>query len=103
MENTPPAIRVEIDPEIADLVPGYLANRRRELSELQILSAAEDWPRIAHIAHRLKGSGGGYGFDALTTQGIALEEAAFAADAEAIRQILIALDDYLARVRPVIP
>ena len=103
MEPTPPAIMVEIDPEIADLVPGYLANRRRELTELEALLAAADWQRIAHIGHRLKGSGGGYGFDALTTQGIALEQAAVAADAAAIRQILITLDDYLARVRAVVP
>ena len=46
----------------------------------------------------MKGDGGGYGFDAISVIGAALEQAAARADRDAIRRHTAELIDFLARV-----
>ena len=75
-ERDPSAPRVIVDPDVADLVPGYLENRAQDLEQLRELLARGEFEPIGHIGHNLKGSGAGYGFDRLTELGAALEDAA---------------------------
>jgi hypothetical protein len=46
----------------------------------------------------MRGDGGGYGFDAISTIGEGMEQAAARQDAEAIRRHLSSLVDFLARI-----
>ena len=94
-------IMVIVDADIAALVPGFLANRRREVDTLLTLVAQNDFPKIRLIGHSMKGSGGGYGFDLISLFGDEIEVAALNADAGAVRQIVRRFSDYLSRIRVV--
>ena len=94
-------ITVAIDPDIADLVPGFLDNRRRDVDKLRALLAASAFADVRTIGHSMKGSGGGYGFDTITDIGAAIERGALAADAASIATGIEQLADYLARVEVV--
>ena len=91
-------IAVTIDPDLADLVPGFLDNRRRDVAKLEALLASGNFADIRMIGHSMKGAGGGYGFDQITEIGDALERAALATDERVIRDGIDRLADYLARV-----
>ncbi|WP_459863257.1 Hpt domain-containing protein [Endothiovibrio diazotrophicus] len=91
-------IVVVVDADLEDIVPGYLENRRKDIVEIGAAVEAGDFESIRVLGHRMKGSGGGYGFDHITDIGFALETAAKGSDAEAIRTQIDDLRDYLARV-----
>lgn len=97
------SITVIIDPDLEDLIPGFLANRHRDVASLRTLLEKQDFAAIRIIGHSMKGAGGGYGFDPITEMGDQIEVAALASDGEAIRRLIVELADYLSRVRPVIP
>ncbi|NQT70907.1 MAG: Hpt domain-containing protein [Desulfobacteraceae bacterium] len=69
-------IIVQVDEEIADLVPGFLENRRKDVIALKEAFARGEYETIGRLGHKLKGTGGGYGFDLITDLGQSLEEAA---------------------------
>jgi Hpt domain len=94
-------ITVTIDPDLADLVPGFLDNRRRDVAKLADLLESGNFVDIRLIGHSMKGAGGGYGFDEITNIGDAIERAALATDNKAIQAGIDQLADYLARVEVV--
>jgi len=94
-------IVVHVDAELREIVPGYLSNRQADLQALREALARGDYEAIRIVGHSMKGSGGGYGFDALSEIGSALEQAAKAGDPEAIRRSVGELSTYLARVEVV--
>ena len=91
-------IAVTIDPDLAELVPGFLNNRRRDVDKLTALLKAGNFTDIRMIGHSMKGAGGGYGFDLITDIGVAIERAALVADSKIIQAGIEQLADYLARV-----
>ena len=91
-------IAVIIDPDLADLVPGFLNNRRRDVDRLKALLEVDNFADIRMIGHNMKGAGGGYGFDPITDLGGTIERAALACDTQTIEQSIAQLADYLARV-----
>jgi len=92
------AIIVHIDPDLEEIVPGFLENRRRDVQTLETALQQNNLAQIHIIGHRMKGDGGGYGFDAITMMGDALEQAAAGEDRDAIRRHTAELIDFLARV-----
>lgn len=95
-------IVIEIDPDLEDLIPGFLENRARDVETLGGLLAAQDLAAIQRIGHSLKGVGGGYGFDGITDIGAAIEKAAESGDAAALAPQIEQLADYLSRVEIVL-
>jgi HPt (histidine-containing phosphotransfer) domain-containing protein len=91
-------IPIEIDQELMPVVPEYLESRRRDCAEIERLLAAGGLERIQAIGHRMKGSGGSFGFDEISAIGEALEFAAQIPDAEGIRAAVGCLETYLAHV-----
>lgn len=91
-------IEVRIDPDLEDLVPGFLDNRRKDVERIGGLLERGEFGELRLIGHSMKGAGGGYGFDAITDYGAEIEEAALREDGEAIRASTAALADYLSRV-----
>lgn len=94
-------IEVPVDPFLMELIPGYLAQRRREIQ-----SALDNWSNsspeeLRILGHNLKGSGGAYGFPIITTLGGRLSEAARAGALPVCQQVLSELNHYLKRVVPV--
>jgi len=92
------ALTVNIDPGLEDIVPGFLANRRRDVQKLETALQQNNLAQIRTIGHRMKGDGGGYGFEAISMIGAALEQAAARNDLDAIRRHTAELIDFLARV-----
>lgn len=91
-------IVVEIDSELLPIIPSFLECRRRDCALIERLLEAGNHDEISRLAHRLKGAGGSYGFDAISDVGIALERAAFRRDREAIVLACEMLQHYLERV-----
>ncbi len=93
-------IRVTVEPEIWDLVPMFLENREQDLEALRRALRAGDAETVEQLGHRMKGIGGGYGFQYVSTAGTAIEEAAVQDRLEDARAWVEGLADYLSRVEP---
>ena len=99
MDNaTGERILVEIDHELMPIVPEYLEYRRLDCAEIERLLAAGGMECIQIMGHRIKGSGGSFGFDEISAIGEALELAAQDVDADGIRTAVRRLEAYLERV-----
>jgi HPt (histidine-containing phosphotransfer) domain-containing protein len=84
-----------VDDLVQELVPGYLAARRDEVSKMMQLLAASDFERLRVLSHSLKGSGTSFGFPELTRFGAELELDAEALDSVAFGHTLQRLKAYL--------
>jgi len=91
-------IIVQVDPDLEDLIPGFLENRNTDVEKLRSALNDNDFENLRSIGHSIKGVGGGYGFDLMTTLGADIESAAKESDADEIREKINQLDDYLQRV-----
>ena len=96
--NAEDVITVFIDPGLKEIVPGFLENRRRDVQTLETALQQNNLAQIHIIGHRMRGDGGGYGFDAISIMGAALEQAAAREDRDAIRRHTAELVDFLAHV-----
>ena len=94
-DSQPERIRVRIDPDLQDLIPDYLENRGKDLLFYQQALEKDDFDSIAVLGHSMKGSGGGYGFNGLSSIGRAIEKAANNRDKESVRKSIIDLTDFL--------
>ncbi len=91
-------IRVRVDADLKELIPGYLENREKDLLVYQQALKKDDFNSIAVLGHSMKGSGGGYGFDDLSSIGRAIEKAAKSRDKESVRKSIIDLTDFLKKL-----
>ncbi len=89
---------VEIDPDLAGLIPGFLARKREDVYALTAALERADYQTLRAIGHKIKGEGAGFGFDAISEIGRALEDAARARDRESAERQVRALSDYLENV-----
>jgi len=94
-------LTVTVDADIQDLIPGFLANRHRDVTRIADALAAGDFDAIRLIGHSMKGAGGGYGFDAVTEIGARIEQGGIARDATAIESASRDLATFLQRVEVV--
>lgn len=91
-------IIVQGDPDLRELIPGFLENRRKDVATLIAAVEQGDFQTIQTLGHRMKGDGGGYGFEGLSAIGYALERAAQDRNQEAARGRVAELSSYLSRV-----
>jgi HPt (histidine-containing phosphotransfer) domain-containing protein len=91
-------IIVHIDPDLADLIPGYLANRKTDIAAIHEAVEKKDLDTIYILGHSMKGSGGGYGFQTITEIGMLLEKAAQEGRFDGIRVQIERLEDYLRQI-----
>ena len=68
---------VVVDRDLEELIPVFMANRRKDLEELGQALSTTDLEQVRFISHRLKGAAGSYGFSVIEELAQALE---FAAD-----------------------
>ena len=95
-----PAI-VHVESDFEDLLPKFMANRKKEVVTMQDALAQQDFETVRKIAHGMKGVGGSYGFDRVTIMATIIEQAANAASAAPITAELARLATYLDRVQVV--
>ena len=92
-----------LDPDCADLIPGFLKNCRREAASMRSAIARGDFAVAARSTHKLIGSGATFGFQPLSDLGRLVETAVKRSDAPAALAQLDALDAYLTRASAVYP
>lgn len=92
-------VHVEVEPFMADLVPEYVTEKRRQVRDLRRLVLASDLSELRRVAHDLKGTGTAYGIPEVTRLGRALESAGQQGDAAAAAALVDELDELLARVQ----
>ena len=88
-------IKVIVDPDLQDLIPGFLQNRRNDVSKLQGATQVADFETICTLGHRMRGDGGGYGFAMISEIGHSIEDAAKEKDVVEIRRLVDELQRYL--------
>ena len=91
-------ISVQIDASLKELIPGFLENRRTDIGKIRLALEQADFSTVQTLGHRMKGDGGGYGFDSIGEIGAALELAAARRDRDSIQRQLATLADYLDRI-----
>jgi diguanylate cyclase (GGDEF)-like protein len=88
------------DKSIADLVPGYIEHRRRDVQEILLALDRSDFESIEVRGHDMKGTGKSYGLDAVTEFGTILERAAAGQDVQKILTYVTQLSDFLDMTSP---
>ena len=94
-------IIVYLDADLEEIVPGFLDNRQRDVQTLRSCMENGQLDTIRLLGHRMKGDGGGYGFDTISIIGQTLEQAALRGDLVTIRETTTELTNFLRRVRVV--
>jgi len=92
---------VHVDAELEALIPRFLANQQTALSTMQEAWRQQDGETLRKLGHSMKGAAGGYGFDAVTDMGGAIEQAAKAGNYPEVAAWLASLAHYLERVEVV--
>jgi HPt (histidine-containing phosphotransfer) domain-containing protein len=90
--------QIQVDADLRDLVPNFLEHKRSDTGTIQAAIDRADYATICQIAHKMKGEGGSYGFDAISKMGATLEQAALAKDLDGARHTLEAFTAYLESV-----
>jgi CheY-like chemotaxis protein len=91
-------IVVHVNPRFADLIPGFLLNRRQDVVAMLAALDRGDFEVVETLGHGMKGAGGSWGFQWITDIGAALEQAGGSADDDASRRWVGELSKYLDRV-----
>mgnify|MGYP001217586339 CR=1 FL=1 len=84
--------------DLADLMPKFLANRQRDLLQIEEAIDRADNAALRIIGHNMKGVGGGYGFIEITEMGKRLEAAAKTGDQALLRKQLNEYKEYLSNL-----
>ena len=90
-----------VDHELDELRKEFLAEAREKVKEMESAASAPRAPetleRLAYLAHQLKGSGGSYGFQAISENAAELEKTIEKAGddpaPEISEQIVVLLDE----------
>ncbi|MZG52754.1 MAG: Hpt domain-containing protein [Nitrospinae bacterium] len=91
-------IIAHVDPDLRELIPGYLKNRRKDIKAIDAALKDSDLKKICTLGHSMKGSGGGYGFMEISVIGAAIELAAKEKAPDKILNHLDELKSYLKNV-----
>ena len=89
---------VEISRDLEEIVPIFLDNRKKDVRTLRSALVKQDFWTVQTLSHRMKGDGGGFGFDRITEIGTAMERAAKLEDGLTIEQHIVQMEDFLKRV-----
>ncbi|MBM4126020.1 MAG: Hpt domain-containing protein [Nitrospira sp.] len=92
-------ITVHIDRDFETIVPTFLSNRKKDIQTLRQALSSANFSTIEILGHRMKGDGGGYGFDRISEIGNAMEQAAIQHDHTTAEQCVAQLEDFLARLQ----
>jgi len=95
----PPPLRVQVDPQIADLLPDYIENRHRDVAALRAALPAGDFAALERIGHDMRGSGANYGLARISELGAEIEVAAKNGDGECLARVVDQLATYLEQVQ----
>ena len=92
---------VNADPDLSDLIPGFLEHKRDDLAAIVRAIEGADYEALARIGHKIKGEGGSYGLARISEIGVAIEAAAAARDLAAVRENAHEFETFLDNVEVV--
>ena len=95
-KNRPVALVPEY---LESLISGYTKNRRADIIRIRQLVQTGEFEEAQRLAHSMKGSGGGYGFQKISELGASMEIAAKSLDGNKILSGIDELEKYLDTVR----
>jgi HPt (histidine-containing phosphotransfer) domain-containing protein len=91
-------LTVVVSRDLEDIVPIFLGNRWKDIQVLRQALSTRDFKTVQTLGHRMKGDGGGFGFDWITEIGAAMERAAKLEEPSTINPLVAQLEDFLKRV-----
>jgi HPt (histidine-containing phosphotransfer) domain-containing protein len=91
-------IIAHVDPDLSDLIPGYLKNRQKDIKTINKALKTSDFDKIRTLGHSMRGSGGSYGFMPISKIGETIEKAARIKNPDQVKDGLAELSDFLKRV-----
>ena len=65
----PSKVLVQVEEELRELMPEFLANRHHDVETIRTALEKEDFETIRHLGHGLKGAGGSYGLQTFSEIG----------------------------------
>jgi DNA-binding response OmpR family regulator len=80
---------------LAERTPAYLENCRHNVVVMREALDRNDFEAVTILGHNMRGSGGGFGFQAITDLGAGLEQASADTDHDRARGLLGELSSYL--------
>ena len=93
-----PSDLVREDALFADVVQDFVDGLDKRVADMAAALADGDFQTLKHLAHQLKGSGGGYGYPALTELAADLERQALSEALPDCRRALDELNVMVSRV-----
>jgi len=90
---------VIIPRHLADFIPGFMENRRKELDAFEASFTSGDLDELGKLALKVKGYGTTYGLARITELGMELQEAAERGDYDAAAAYILLYRQYLDEVR----
>ena len=94
-------IRLEVEPNLKALVPGFLANRRKDLEAIGRALNSGTLEAIRVVGHNIRCFSRVYGFDELTALGEEIQQAALDQSTLRIAHAQNQLANYLERIEVV--
>ncbi len=91
-------IRLSVEPALRELVPGFLANRRKDLEAIGRALHSGNLEAIRAVGHNIRCFSRVYGFDDLTALGEEIQRAATEQSTLRIVHAQSQLADYLSRI-----
>ncbi len=88
-------IIVHLSSDIGDIVPIFLAHRAHDVEAIFQALERNDFKIIQTLGHKMRGTGGGYGFDGISEIGARLEQAAIETNSLEISGQVVELAYYL--------
>jgi CheY-like chemotaxis protein/HPt (histidine-containing phosphotransfer) domain-containing protein len=88
-------ILLRVNARLAARIPEFLQNCRQNVVTMRDALDRVDFETVTSLGHQMRGSGGAYGFQAITDIGAALEKAAGSADNDVSRKWVNELSLYL--------
>lgn len=86
---------IKVDAELAGFTPDYIKNRLAEAAMIPALAEAGAFAELWTIAHKMHGSGGGFGLEQVSEIGARMEKSAKAADKAALCALAAELKEFL--------
>ncbi len=91
----PPVEVAYVDPDLLDLIPPFLQDRRNDLARIALSLHEGDMVTIARLGHSMKGSGRAYGMPHVSDLGRRIEKAAREGDLRGLDRACDALAHYV--------
>jgi HPt (histidine-containing phosphotransfer) domain-containing protein len=91
-------IRLSVEPQLKELVPGFLANRRKDVEAIDQALHSGNLEAIRVVGHNIRCFSRVYGFEHLTALGEEIQQAAAEQSTLRIAHAQHQLAEYLSRV-----